>query len=86
MIASDNQPSLRAAGGEASVVRVKHALRWYAILQQRVRCRDIRLAYIPDEWNYVDFLTKWIDVSKVAFSVAYLSNAAARLETDGSAD
>ena len=86
LIASDNQPSLRAAGGEASVVRVKHALRWYAILQQRVRCREIRLAYIPDAWNYVDFLTKWIDVSKVAFSVAYLSNAAARLETDGSAD
>ena len=37
-----------------------------------------------DEWNYVDFLTKWIDASKVAFSVAYLTNAAARLEKDGS--
>ena len=73
-----------SVGGEASAVRVKHALRWYAILQQRVRCREIRLAYIPDEWNYVDFLTKWIDASKVAFSVAYLTNAAARLEKDGS--
>ena len=47
-------------------------------------CKRIGSDGVHDEWNYVDFLTKWIDVSKVAFSVAYLTNAAARLEKDGS--
>ena len=79
MIASDSEPSLRIANGQATAARTKHALRRYAIIQQRVFGRHVRLGYLEDAYNWVDFMTKWMDLKKVEMSVAYLSGKMARM-------
>ena len=78
VLAGDCMPALRAANGQSSVVRLKHSVRRYAIIQQRVQSRDVRLAHVPDEWNWTDFMTKWVDKGKYGMSVRYLSNEMSR--------
>ena len=75
---SDSESSLRAAMGNASAVRLKHIYRRYALLGQRVQAGDIRLAHVDDEYNVVDFMTKWTSKQKVQASLAYLTGKRAR--------
>ena len=75
---SDSESSLRAAMGNASAVRLKHVYRRYALLGQRVQAGDIRLAHVDDEYNMVDFMTKWTTKQKVQASLAYLTGKRAR--------
>ena len=54
-------------------MRLKHVYRRYALLGQRVQAGDIRLAHVDDEYNMVDFMTKWTTKQKVQASLAYLT-------------
>ena len=59
-------------------LRNRHALRRWAIITQRLQGRDIKLAHVGDQYNWVDFFTKWVDYEKVEASIAYLTNIKAR--------
>ena len=73
----DAEAALRAAAGESSVQRLRHALRRSAIVTQRVRAGEISLVHVPDAANVVDMFTKWVSASKVESSLAYLTGALA---------
>ena len=74
---SDSDGSLRVASGETSANRLRHALRRTAQVTQRLRSKEVRLAHLPDAANHVDMFTKWLDATKVATSLAYLTGAVA---------
>jgi hypothetical protein len=60
-----------------SATRLKHALRRYAVLQQRVAEGQVKLDHIKDSDNMSDFLTKWTPRAKYERSVRYTSGEAA---------
>ena len=78
LLLSDNDTNLRIAAGEASASRLRHALRRWWIVTQRVRDRDIRLGHLPDADNYIDFATKYVSKDKEDASVAYITNSRSR--------
>ena len=73
----DAEAALRAAAGESSVQRLRHALRRSAIVTQRVRAGEISLVHVPDAANVVDMFTKWVSAAKVENSLAYLTGSMA---------
>jgi hypothetical protein len=73
----DAEAALRAASGETSVVRLKHALRRSMIVRERVREGGVRLAHIPDATNVADIFTKWVSKEKFERLLAYLTGASA---------
>ena len=73
MLLCDAEAALRAASGEASCNRLKHAVRRSAIVFERVQAREIALAHIPDAANAVDIFTKWCKADKVEAMLAYLT-------------
>ena len=46
---------------------------------QRVRRRSVRLGYLADAFNWVDFFTKWVSREKAEMSLRFLTNVEARL-------
>ena len=78
LIISDCDPAVRTMHGEATVARLKHELRRAAIVTERVREGEVKLAHVPDPGMVVDFLTKWVKTDKVEASIAYLTGKAAR--------
>ena len=78
MLLSDNDSNLRISAGEASAQRLRHALRRWWIVTQRVRGRDIRLGHLPDGDNFIDFATKYVSKDKEDASVAYICNSRSR--------
>ena len=46
-----------------------HALRRYAVLQERVKAGEVIVKHIPDPQNAADFLTKWVGIKTVLFWV-----------------
>ena len=70
----DAEAALRVCAGEASVARLRHALRRSALVTERVRDEEIELVHLPDAGMFMDFFTKWLpDQSKVEASLAYLN-------------
>ena len=59
MLLSDSEGALRPAIGQASLQRLKHALRRAAILRQRMEDGEVCFGYVPDAANAVDVFTKW---------------------------
>ena len=85
MLLCDAEAALRVAAGQASVSRLRHALRRSAIVTQRVREDEVALAHLPDACQVVDFLTKWVAVEKEEASIAYLSGFLARAAVEAGA-
>ena len=77
VVGTDNVSSMRVANNIKSATRLKHALRRYAVLQQRVAAGQVRIEHIKDADNMSDFLTKWTPRAKYERSVRYTSGEAA---------
>ena len=58
-----------------SASRIRHCIRRFNVLMQRVRQQKVRIAHVPDPQNPADYLTKFIDRTKVEWSTAYATNA-----------
>ena len=78
VLLSDNDGNLRIGAGEGAAGRLRHALRRWWILTQRVRGRSIQLGYLPDSENYVDWGTKWASHDKEEASIAFLTGSRSR--------
>ena len=83
LLMCDAEAALRAAAGESSVQRLKHALRRAAQVTQRIRDGDVELAHLPDSVNFVDCFTKWVSLDKMRASMAYLTGAIQRAAYGG---
>ena len=62
------------ASGVGSASRMRHCLRRYNVLMQRVRHKQVRIGFVPDPMNPSDYLTKFIDKRKVRQSDDYATN------------
>ena len=69
----DAEAALRASMGEASVMRLRHAMRRAAIVKSRTREGDLALAHVPDAANVVDIFTKWVKEEKCEQMLNYLN-------------
>ena len=78
VLLSDYDGNLRIGAGEGAAGRLRHALRRWWILTQRVRGRSIQLGYLPDSENYVDWGTKWTSHDKEEASIAFLTGSRSR--------
>ena len=74
----DAEAALRACSGEQSVARMRHVLRRAAIVTQRVRAEEVRLAHVPDATNWADIFTKWVKQVKFDKCLAYMNGAVGR--------
>ena len=81
VIRSDNASSVRVANDPKSAGRLRHAMRRFAVLQERVKEGKVKVVFVPDAQNASDFMTKWVPASKLKASVAYTSNEAAKRHT-----
>ena len=77
IIGTDNLSTMRVANNIKSATRLKHALRRFGVLQQRVAAGSVKLEHVPDKDNMADFLTKWTPRAKYERSVRYASGEAA---------
>ena len=75
-IACDNSANVSISNGTGSPSRIKHDLRRWQMLRQRVRQGDIRLAFVADPQNPSDFLSKWKPGAKFEASVKFLTGSA----------
>ena len=57
---------------------MRHALRKWTIITQRIAERNARLAHLGDAGQPADFGTKWVSAHKVEASVAFLSGTLSR--------
>ena len=58
----------------ASASKVKHAMRRYNVVMQRVRWGELKLEHVKDEHNYADWLTKAVGKEKVERSKRFATN------------
>ena len=76
-ILTDNAANERVAMGKANVANSRHFLRRYFGLMRRVAAGEATLVKVPDAENPADFLTKFVDLSKLRKSLDYATNARA---------
>ena len=60
----------------ASANKVRHALRRWRVLTDRLKAKEIKLITLPGVNMPADFMTRNTDRKKVNASVAYATNAA----------
>jgi hypothetical protein len=75
ILGTDNKSNLLVATETGTANRVRHALRRYLILQQRVREGVVDLIHVPDPENPADFLTKFVGAKKLEASLVFLTNS-----------
>jgi hypothetical protein len=75
ILGTDNKSNLLVATETGTANRVRHALRRYLILQQRVREGVVDLIHVPDPENPADFLTKFVSAKKLEASLVFLTNS-----------
>jgi hypothetical protein len=80
VIRGDNQSSVRVSNDPKAAGRLRHAQRRFATCQARVARGEVIIVHVSDANNAADFLTKWIPVIKLNASIAYASNAQAKLD------
>ena len=76
-ILTDNAANERVAMGKANAGNSRHFLRRYFGLMRRVAAGEAALVKVPDAENPADFLTKFVDLSKLRKSLDYATNARA---------
>ena len=62
------------ASGIGNASRMRHCLRRYNVLMQRVQRKQVQVGFVPDPMNPSDYLTKFIDKRKVDASDDYATN------------
>ena len=75
MIGTDSLSNFQVAMGMATPGRIKHIMRQWQIVQERVKAADIQLLRIGDADMPADFLTKWLPKKKLLASLARATNA-----------
>jgi hypothetical protein len=60
IIRSDNASSVHVANDPKSAGRLRHAMRRFAVLQERVKEGKVKVVFVPDAQNASDFMTKWV--------------------------
>ena len=78
-IATDNKANMLVAHDAGASAHSRHFLRRYVVLQQRMRSGSVEVGHIPDADMPADYLTKWVNADKLRKSVAYATNARARV-------
>ena len=76
---SDNESNLRVASGAPSAQRLRHSLRRWAILTQRLREREIFLAHCDGEHLVPDVFTKWVKQEKFDAAITFLTNVRSKV-------
>ena len=79
VVSSDNESNLKVCLRRGAAGRVKHVLRRWASIKQRVAEGKVHLVHLPDPQMPTDFLTKWTTRAKVADSLAYLTGSDRRV-------
>jgi hypothetical protein len=73
-ILTDNQANALIAADATSASRARHFLRRYLVLQQRIATGEVQVYKIDDPNMPADFLTKWLDATKLNMSIEYATN------------
>ena len=73
-LGTDNKANMHIANDRASTARLRHALRRYLTLQERVRDGIVSVGHVKDAANPSDFLTKLVPAKKLNESVEYATN------------
>ena len=74
LIGTDNLANYRVANG-STPTRSMHFLRRYHTIISRIKSGDVILRHIPDDKMPADFLTKWINSSKLNRSINYATGS-----------
>ena len=75
MIGTDCLSNFQIAMGLAAPGRIKHILRQWKVVQERIKAADVQLLRIGDADMPADFLTKWLPKKKLEASLARATNA-----------
>ena len=76
---SDNLANAQVCERKGSAGRVKHCLRRWAALRERIERGITIIKHLSDKDMPVDFLTKWVPAKKLLDSINFLTNAANRV-------
>ena len=79
VLGSDSVANLQIARRQGAASRLKHALRRWEILMERVEHKKIKLVHVGDAEMPADFLTKWVPAKKLEKSLDYVTNRKNRL-------
>ena len=80
VLGSDSVANLQVARRQGAATRLKHALRRWEILMERVEAGHVKLVHVGDAEMPADFLTKWVPAKKLAASLDYVTNRKMRLK------
>ena len=70
-ILTDSLSNRTVAENVGSANHCRHFLTRYDILKERIAAGEVRVVYVPDPENPSDYLSKFVDVTKMARSVDY---------------
>ena len=71
LLATDGESARLIITGEGNANRSRPSLRRYCVLGQRVREGELAPIFVTDEENTVDYLTKWLPISKLRESLRF---------------
>ena len=74
VLGTDSMTNGQVARRQGAAHRLKHALRRWETLLERVDGGLVELLHVPDKCMPADFLTKWTSNKKVRESIDYLIN------------
>ena len=74
-IGTDNKANQLVAIDSGKAARMRHCLRRYGVLQQRVARGHVIVGHVPDPQNPADYLTKFVGKAKVELSNEYATNS-----------
>ena len=70
-ILTDSLSNRTVAENVGSANHCRHFLTRYDILKERIAAGEVRVVYVPDPENPSDYLSKFVDATKMARSVDY---------------
>ena len=80
VLGTDSVANLQVARRQSAATRLRHALRRWETLMERVSAGKLKLVHIGDAEMPADFLTKWVPAKKLERSIAYVTNSVNRLK------
>ena len=80
LIGTNNLANRIVGSGVGCPSRSKHFLHRYHVLMQRVRAGDVILRHVGDAQMAADFMTKWVNPTKLKMSLRYVCNSWAHPE------
>ena len=74
VIGTDSVTNGYIANRQGAANRMKHALRRWETLVERIDSGLVKLVHLNDPQMPADFLTKWVSATKVNATVEYITN------------